>query len=214
MRLRIAIILAVCYGRNRSRRFNGFLSRALIQGIAFCLLVSSAPIRAQEETPIRYRTEANFLAHFASFVEWPPIAFANNQAPIQLCIFANADFGNAIHELAKDLKPHGRHIQVRTLKKTDRYRSCQILFIGREDAKRYRAILGPIRDLPVLTVGETENFPDAGGIVSFVFGESLQIDINAGAANRAQLKIRSTLETMARRVTNMAKTDEPGQPKP
>ena len=103
---------------------------------------------------------------------------------------------------------------MRSLKKSDRYSSCHILFIGREDATKYEAILGPVRDLPVLTVGETVNFPDAGGIVNFVFGETLQIDINAGAADRAHLKIRSTLESIARRVTNVAKTNGPGQPKP
>jgi YfiR/HmsC-like len=214
MRLRNAIVLAVFYGRNRSLKYNLFLSLALSYGIVCCLLVLFPPTKAQEGTPIRYRTEANFLAHFASFVDWPPSAFPDSQAPVKICVFANTDFGNSILELTKDLKPHGRRIEVRSLKKTDRYGSCHILFIGREDVKRYRAILDPIRNSPVLTVGETMDFPDAGRIVNFVFGETLQIDINAGAADRAHVKIRSTLETMARRVTNMAKTDEPGQPKP
>jgi hypothetical protein len=63
--------------------------------------------------------------------------------------------------------------------------------------------------MPVLTVGETTDFLDAGGIVNFVFGETLQIDINAGAAARAHLKIRSSLDALARRVINRNKTKEP-----
>jgi len=47
-------------------------------------------------------------------------------------------------------------------------------------------------------VGETPDFLDAGGIVNFVFGESLQIDINLGAASRSDLKIRSALAALAR----------------
>ena len=168
----------------------------------------------QEETEIRYRTEANFLAHFASFVEWPPSAFADERAPLRLCMFGNAEFANSILSLTNDLKPHGRHIEVRSLKKTDQYRSCHILYIGREDTANYKAILGNVQDLPVLTVGETANFPEAGGIVNFVFVETLQIDINAGAAERAHLKIHSSLERMARHVTNMPATNGPDQAKP
>ncbi len=129
-------------------------------------------------------------------------------------MFADVDFGTSLRELAKGVTAQGRPIEVRSIKKKDEYRSCHILFIGRNDAERYGAILGPIRGLPVLTVGETEDFLAAGGIVNFVFGETFQIDINAGAADDARLKIRSTLEAMARRVIHISKTKEPGQTKP
>src|ERR1700680_3201286 len=135
---------------------------------------------ALEESPIRYRTEANFLAHFASFVDWPDSAFLDRGAPIHLCLFGAVDFGNSLTELTRDLMPKGRHIEVRSVKTPNQARTCHILFIGRDDAKKYPAILSPIRDLPILTVGETENFLDAGGIISFAFEETLQIDINAG----------------------------------
>lgn len=178
-------------------------------GLVCCLLLVSLSTQGQEQTQIRYRTEANFLAHFPSFVDWPPSAFPGSQAPIQLCLFGDADFGTSIVELTKDAKPDGRRIEVRSVKTTGQSRSCHVLFIGRDDAKRYEAILKPIRDMPVLTVGETTDFLDAGGIVNFVFGETLQIDINAGAAARAHLKIRSSLDALARRVINRNKTKEP-----
>lgn len=91
---------------------------------------------------------------------------------------------------------------MRSVKTIEQARACHILFIGRDDAKKYGAILNLIRDLPVLTVGETPDFLDAGGIVNFVFAETLQIDINLGAADRAHLKIRSPLAALARRVIN------------
>ena len=167
-----------------------------------CLSFIPTAATAQDESPIRYRTEANFLAHFASFVEWPESAFSDIHAPVYLCLFADVDFGNSLHELTKDVKPKGRHVEVRSVKTPDQIRACHILFIGRDDAKKYGAILNPIRDSPVLTVGETQDFLDAGGIVNFVFGENLQIEIDLGAADRAHLKIRSALAAIARRVIN------------
>jgi hypothetical protein len=190
-----------------------FFSSALTFGLVCCLLFVPPPFNAQGEPEIRYRTEANYLAHFASFVDWPASAFADAHAPLQLCMFGNVDFGNSIMPLTNGLKPHGRRIEVRSLKKADQYKSCHILFIGREDSANYNAILSPVQDLPVLTVGETVDFPDAGGIVNFVFGETLQIDVNAGAAHRAHLKIHSALQSMARRVTNMPTTIGANQPK-
>jgi hypothetical protein len=183
--------------------------RVLTSGLVCCLLLVSPPSRGQEQTPIRYRTEANFLAHFPNFVEWPQSAFADGQAPVLLCLFGEADFGSSLSELTKDVKAEGRRVEVQTVKTTGQSRSCHILFIGREDARRYAAILSPIQDSPVLTVGETANFLDAGGIVNFVFGETLQIDINAGAADRAHLKIRANLAALARQVIHRDKTKEP-----
>jgi len=177
--------------------------------MACCLLFIRPAAPAQEEPPIRYRTEANFLAHFASFVSWPENAFSDIHAPVHLCLFADVDFGNSLQELTKDVKPKGRRVEVRSVKTPDQIRACHILFIGRDDAKKYGAILNPIRDLPVLTVGETPDFLDAGGIVNFVFGESLQIDINLGAASRSDLKIRSALAALARHVINAGPRTHP-----
>jgi hypothetical protein len=203
------IALDFFLNRNRRRKQSLSLPGVLTNGLICCLLLISLPIQGQEQTPIRYRTEANFLAHFPSFVEWPPGAFPDSRAPTQLCLFGDADFGTSLVELTKDVKAQERRIEVRSVKTTSQSRSCHILFIGREDAKRYGAILSPIQDLPVLTVGETTDFLEAGGIVNFVFGETLQIDINAGAADRAHLKIRSNLAALARRVINRNKTKEP-----
>jgi YfiR/HmsC-like len=214
MRIPNRIVLSSFFGGSRGWKLRFYFWASFACGLACCCLLDCLPTYAQEAAILRYKTEANFLANFASFVEWPSSAFHNDGTPIQICVFSNLEFANSIRELTKDHKPHGRRIEVLSLKKNERYTSCHILFIGREDADRYEAILGQLRDSPVLTVGETPNFPDAGGIVNFVLGESLQIDINAGAAERAHLKIRATLEAIARHVTNLAKVNEHGQPSP
>ncbi len=212
--MRSETLPAIGYDRYARPKRSLVLSLVLACAIICCLFYVTPLIHAQEEPEIPYRTKANYLAHFASFVEWPPSVFADARAPLQLCMFGNVDFGNSIQGLANELKPHGKRIEVRSLKKTDGYKACHILFIGREDAANYKAILGNVQDLPVLTVGETATFLDAGGIVTFVFGETLQFEINAGAADRAHLKIHSSLQGMARRVTNMPAPHGPNQPKP
>src|SRR5271165_6471448 len=102
---------AIRYGRYSRPKRSLSLSWGLTFCTVCCLLFVTPLMHPQEETEIRYRTEANFLAHFASFVEWPPSAFADERAPLRLCMFGNAEFANSILSLTNDLKPHGRHIE-------------------------------------------------------------------------------------------------------
>jgi hypothetical protein len=55
----------------------------------------------------------------------------------------------------------------------------------------------------VLTVGETAEFLDAGGIVTFTMQqETLQFDVNLDGASRVHLKISSHMLALARRVVH------------
>jgi HPt (histidine-containing phosphotransfer) domain-containing protein len=55
----------------------------------------------------------------------------------------------------------------------------------------------------VLTIGETPEYLDAGGIVSLSMREeAIQFDVNLVAANKAHLKISSRLLALARHVVN------------
>jgi hypothetical protein len=64
-------------------------------------------------------------------------------------------------------------------------------------------MLGSVRGQNVLTIGETPEFLDAGGILGFSMqGETLQFDVNLREANRAHLKISSRLLALARHVVN------------
>jgi hypothetical protein len=82
-------------------------------------------------------------------------------------------------------------------------RSCHILFISRFEGKKYLKILRAVQGADVLTVGETPDFLDAGGAMTFSFREDvLQFEVNLGAVTSAHRKVSSRLLAIARRVTN------------
>jgi YfiR/HmsC-like len=175
-------------------------------GIVICLVLFPRFLVSQEEQMIRYRTEANYLAHFAYFVEWPSNAFPDDLAPVVLCLVGNEAFGSSVQALTKDSVVQKRKIEVRTLKSIALARSCHILFIGQEESERYGKIFEAVQDLPILTVGESSGFLDSGGAINFVFLKTVEIDVNLKSTNRAQLKMSAKLLSMARRVTNYPKT--------
>lgn len=96
-------------------------------------------------------------------------------------------------------------MEVRWVRKSQDLSACQVVFVSRSEKKDYNRALDAVRGRMILTVGETPEFLDAGGIVSFSGQENaIQFDVNMGAAKAAQLKISSRLLALARRVVNVA----------
>lgn len=176
------------------------------------MLTASLPTTAQD-SPSEYRDKANFLAKFPSFIDWPPEAFASAQSPFAVCVVGDFPFGTSLAALTRGQMVHGRRIEIRWTHKDEELRSCHVLFVNRSEAKRYAHILQAVQGVAVLTVGETPDFLDAGGAVSFsTQGEALQFEVNLVAANGAHLKISSRLLAIARRVLNKAKLKDSRMP--
>ena len=92
---------------------------------------------------------------------------------------------------------------MRWVRRDEEVRNCQILFVSESEAKKYAQLLRIAQGLSILTVGETNDFLGAGGMLSFVFQDgTLQFEINLAAANAAQLRVSSRLLVLARRVLN------------
>jgi YfiR/HmsC-like len=158
---------------------------------------------AQPSTAAEYRSKANFLATFPSFVDWPESAFSSTQAPLLICVRGDFSFGTSLAELARGALSHGRRIEVRWVHKDQELRTCHIAFVSRSESKRYAKLLQALDGAGVLTVGETDDFLAAGGAITFSFErETLQFEVNLVAAENARLKISSRLLALARRVRN------------
>jgi YfiR/HmsC-like len=172
-------------------------------GIAFIIAAPTTSVTAQNSKPTEYRSKAHFLATFPSFVEWPEIAFPSKDSPFLICVRGDFSFGTSLAELARDASPHGKRVEVRWVHNDQELRSCHIAFISRSESKRYAKLLQLLDGSGVLTVGETPDFLERGGAISFSFeGEALQFEVNLVAADSAHLKINSRLLTLARRVVN------------
>lgn len=184
----------------------GFLSRALVRmTTALSLLLISLPLPAQNSAPLEYRAKANYLANFPSFVEWPADSLPQGKAPFLVCVFGEFPFGTFLAEITRGTMVHNRPIEIRWIRKPQELSSCQILFVSHSEQKRYSQALDPVREHVVLTVGETPEFLDAGGILTFSTQPgALQFDVNLEAADKAHLKISSRLLTLARHIVNRA----------
>lgn len=170
-----------------------------------------------------YQIKAAFLYNFVKFVDWPQEKTSNTNEPVIIGIIGNNPFGNAFKPIEdkthEDL--HGKPIVIKyfksfgELKKSDEnskdnpqkelevLRKCHLLFICSSQQKNLSQILDAVKDSYVLTVGESPEFIGLGGIINFVLeDEKIRFEINVTAANKAQLKIRSQLLRLAKKVVD------------
>jgi len=171
--------------------------------LTLSLLTNPILLEAQVATPAENRAKANFLSKVPSFVEWPEESLPSGPAPFVICIIGDLSLGLPLGESVRGLTLHAKRVEVRGVRTAQEMRSCHILFVSRFERSRYDRVLDSVRGQNVLTIGETPEFLEAGGIVSF-FGQqgTIQFDVNLAAANKAHLKISSRLLILARHVVS------------
>jgi hypothetical protein len=170
--------------------------------VLLCILsvVGGERSRAQSNDE-EYQVKAAFLYHFAQLVDWPADALTGDGNSLFLCTFGEDPFQGVLERTIAGKAIGSRVIRIRHLKEPEEMQSCQIVFLGKSETKRIPMLLEDLHNAPVLTVGETAGFLDAGGMVCFLLEENrVRFAINLDAAEAARLKIGSRLLVLAQSV--------------
>jgi uncharacterized protein DUF4154 len=183
-------------GTRRSvRRFAAFLQAALL------CLVSAGAGSAQTSPSSEYQVKAAFLYHFSQFVDWPEGTFKAADSPVRYCTIGEDPFHGALDASLSEKTIGARPLQVIHFKQAQDFRGCQILFIGAGEKKLVGTVLASLRGTPVLTVGESQDFVQDGGMIGFLLEENkIRFEVNLDAAEHAKLKLSSRLLALAKRV--------------
>jgi YfiR/HmsC-like len=201
-------------GRNGKRIEAG--ARASVKNLKALLLavllvaVSGWPPKANADSnsTSEYDVKAAFLFHFAQFVEWPEEAFLSAESPLTYCTVGADVFRGALDESVKGKRIGNRPLRVLHLREREAINSCQVLFIGTAEKGRQTEELASANGRPMLTVGETAEFAQKGGMIGFCLEEKkVRFEINVGAAEKARLKISAKLLALAKTVLGSPRGD-------
>lgn len=170
--------------------------------LGLALLFLSSPESRSAGKIREHDVKAAFLLNFARFVEWPPKAFPTPTAPLLIGIVGDNPFGDVLERTLEHQTVQGRPIVFRHIPDGEELSRCHVLFVSRSLENQYDKILERLQGLPVVTVGETENFVREGGVIGFaVVDDIVRFDINTRAAGTAGLKFSSKLLAVARSIT-------------
>ena len=157
-----------------------------------CLLASGARLFGQGAPSGEYQVKAVYLFNFARFVEWPPEA---QSGPLTICVAGQNPFGAVLDETLRGESVNNRPLTARVIPGPEP--GCHVIFVPQ--GAPTTAYLRAARGGPTLTVGETPDFLAQGGIINFILeGGKVRFQIDAKAAERADLRISSHLLRLAR----------------
>lgn len=169
----------------------------IVAALAVCAAIAGGPsVRALAID--EYQVKAAYLYNFAKFVEWPAEAFPSPVTPLVIGVYGNDPFGATLDNLLRDKKVGSRPFAVRRSTRMQDLRNSHIVFVG-EGREPVATALQVLAGSSTLTVGQSSDFLDGGGMVLFQVEEGRVVfTIDAEAAAKAHLSISSQLLRLAR----------------
>jgi len=165
------------------------------------LLAAALNGRAQTAQPSEYQLKAAFLYHFTQLVTWPSEAFANAGSPMVIAVLGENPFGKQLEESVRGKNVNGHPLTVKEVQTlAEATNGCHLLFVSTSEKKRLSEIFAAVREKSVLTVGETDQFIETGGMINFTMeGTKIRFQISDATAKAAGLRISSKLLSLATR---------------
>lgn len=162
------------------------------------LLIPIAPLQAAAG-PSEYKLKAAFLYNFGNFITWPPKAYATEDAPFFLCVLGTDPFGETLDSVTNGQKIAGRPVQVTRLTNETEATGCQLVFINATEGAKIPKILNFLKNYPVLTVGDNEDFIEQGGMIMFMTVDNkVKLAVAPDRLNVLQLKASAKLLQIAK----------------
>jgi hypothetical protein len=162
----------------------------------FCLLVPDwqvLPAASLSEAQIK----AAYLYNFAKFVEWPAEVLPPG-ADILLCVVGNSVLDGELQAL------DGRKAGERTLRFVQHnytdpdLNNCHLLFLGSSEKAHVVVTLKALRDAPVLTLSDIDDFAEKGGGISLLFRDNKVVfEVNLEPIRNARLHLPGQLLNIA-----------------
>jgi hypothetical protein len=175
-------------------RLAGFQTSLFISLAAYFMFAASSAL-AQSETGIK----AAFVYNFAKFTGWPEAAFAGGNAPITVGFVGADSLADMFEQNVAGKNANGRDFAVKRFSSAAGTENCQIVFVG--DTGQTAAVIAAAKGKAILTVGDSDGFSDAGGMIRFVKdGAKISFDLNLTSITAAQLKLDAKLRQIARSV--------------
>jgi hypothetical protein len=145
-----------------------------------------------------YQVKALFLYNFSKYVDWPASTFSQTDTPITIGVLGENKFGHDLEKAVAGKTVGGRKIVVQMVGMEADWSKCNILFISSSENRHLVEILDKVKTLPVLTVGESSQFVQDGGIINFMKkADTVRLEVDLNAAQLAKLQISSKLLKVA-----------------
>jgi hypothetical protein len=167
----------------------------VIGGVPGTRLVRGAESPAFNERQIK----AAFILNFTKFVEWPEATFARDEARLVIGIFGHDPMTAEVRRVALGFDGSGTKFMIQEVTTVAAAGEVHLLFVPSSADGTVAELLEGLKDYPILTIGESEAFQAAGGMIRFVREkDKIRFEIQTDSARRSKVRISAQLQKLAR----------------
>lgn len=173
--------------------------RLLLRLLACGLMLATASLLpAHAEDDLENRVKTAFIYNFAKFIDWPS---GNDIEAFHLCLAGQTELGGLIKRTLDGKVIKDRNIRVQSIGwSTDALANCHMLYLNGSQSVQADRMLQTAHRESILTIGESEDFNNQGGIIRFlVVDGKVRFSINHAAARKVGLNISAKLLEVAYR---------------
>lgn len=171
----------------------------LAAGLIALLSPLLAPAGSLAGEASEYQVKAGFVLNIVRYTEWPAGELAKAQE-IKICTVGSAPLKQAFNALNGKIAK-GKPIAVSHLAQVDYMQGCHAIFFGESQLKQIPRALKALKNAPVLTISEIEEFPEAGGMVNLLVERNKTVlEINNAAVRKANLQMSAQVLKVAKRL--------------
>ncbi len=173
------------------------MSKRLIVSILVVLinLLVSVSTFSEQKTIEANQAKTAFIYNILKFVEYPI-----KIDTVNLCIIGEDEINHSLKTL-DGKQTSDKKIYVSFMDSTKDLTKCNAIFVNESVESKLDYIIARIRNLPILTISDSENFIEFGIMVNmFVSDEKLKFNVNNKMVKEANLKISSRVLTLASKI--------------
>ena len=156
--------------------------------IIMAFLCTGTVARAElvSDTESGKKTMSKFMVNLAKFITWPAGSFPDPAAPYKYCIFGDAVMGDFLDAAMDGKMARKRPFEIARMdgSNPEALKSCNVAFLSLASTDEIGSVIDTLGGLPILTVGEIENFAGYGGMIGF-YGKGRKIAL---AINKKRLE--------------------------
>lgn len=136
-----------------------------------------------------FQSKAARITRIAQVTSWPASKLTPN-TPLVIGVYGTHAITDFLEMAVQGRRLKGREVVVKKISAVQEVTGCHVLFISRSEQDRLRDVLRRTTGEPILTIGESENFMDKGGIVYLtMIGDSAQFTFDVSNLKRSRLEI-------------------------
>lgn len=141
-----------------------------------------------------YKVKAAFLYNFFNYTTWPDPENEKKPEPLELWVIGNDPFGSILDATFKKKEIGGRSINIERFEEAPEKLTADMIFAGGMEQHELTALIAACADLPMLLIGDTDGFAEAGGSCNLsIKDSSIAIEVNTEVVKAAGLSISSDL---------------------